>query len=115
MEANTFEYTCDTTDWTTVTVSTDSVKNEAIVYVNGEAVAEPIRMSDTFFSWRSDPYAFTLGAQCQITGIAATCYATVDIKECRVYDSALSAANVEKLYAGEEATSESGTRYITAV
>ena len=43
MEANTFEYTCDTTDWTTVTVSTDSVKNEAIVYVNGEAVAEPIR------------------------------------------------------------------------
>lgn len=115
LEANTFEYPCDTTDWTTVTVSTDAVKNEAIVYVNGEAVAEPIKMSDTFFTWRSDPYAFTLGAQCQFTGNAATCYATADIKECRVYDSALSAANVKKLYEGEEAVAESEVRYITAV
>lgn len=63
----------------------------------------------------SDPYAFTLGAQCQITGNAATCYATADIKECRVYDSALSETNVKRLVEGEEAIAEESGTYITSV
>ena len=89
LEKNLAFYTVDTSNWTTVTVSTDAVKNAATIYINGEAAGDPIQLSDTFFSWRSDPYAFTLGAQCQITGNAATCYATADIKECRVYDLSL--------------------------
>ena len=115
LEKNLAFYTVDTSNWTTVTVSTDAVKNAATIYINGEAAGDPIQLSDTFFSWRSDPYAFTLGAQCQITGNAATCYATADIKECRVYDSALSETNVKRLVEGEEAIAEESGTYITSV
>lgn len=114
LEANTTDIPVVTTDWTTVTVSTDAETNTAVLYLNGQKV-ETITMSDTYFTWRADPYAFTLGAQCQITGFAATMFATVDIEQCRVYDTALSAENVQRLYNGEEAVADSDSTYITSV
>lgn len=52
LEKNLAFYTVDTSNWTTVTVSTDAVKNAATIYINGEAAGDPIQLSDTFFSWR---------------------------------------------------------------
>ena len=104
----------DTSDWTTVTVSTDAITNISSVYINGE-IRETFNLTDVSFTWREDNYTFTLGAQCQVSGNACTQFATVDIKQCRVYDCALSEANVERLYNGQEAIVEEGTAYIQEV
>ena len=106
-----------TTEWTNVIVVEDADTNKASVYINGELKGE-YSLSGVAMTRQDSKYVFTLGAQSEAIGTTANAtigYATVDIKECRVYDSALTSANVAQLYSGEEATLAADTEYIASV
>lgn len=113
MEQNSVLIPKDTTDWTTVLVSADYASKTITVYVDGVSVLEQ-KVTQVSFSYEQDPYAFTLGAQCMISGSASTQFATVDIKDCKVFDVALSASNAQQLFQGGSATFE-GAKYIQSV
>ena len=106
-----------TTEWTNVIVVEDADTNMASVYINGELKGE-YPLAGVAMTRQDSKYVFTLGAQSEAIGTTANAtigYATVDIKECRVYDSALTSANVAQLYSGEEATLAADTEYIASV
>ena len=113
MEQNSVLISKDTTDWTTVLVSADYASKTITVYVDGVSVLEQ-KVENVAFSYEQDPYAFTLGAQCMISGSAATQFATADIKDCKVFDVALNANNAQQLFQGNSATFE-GAKYIQSV
>ena len=106
-----------TTDWTTVIAIEDADTNTAYIYIDGQLMVEK-PLTGVAMTRQDSKYVFTLGAQSEANGTTANAtigFATVDIKECRVYDSALTAENVAQLMAGNEATVGADTEYIASV
>lgn len=103
MEKHTVVIPCDTNEWTTVLVSADAETNTFNIYINGELKLTQ-QVEHVEMTYKPDDYAFSLGAQCNINGGSQEGYSTVDIKDCKVFDYALSAENAQQLYAGEPAT-----------
>lgn len=105
MEKNTIVVPWDTNEWTTLLVSADAETNTVNIYINGELKATRT-VKHVEMTKKSEDYAFSIGAQCNINGGSQEGYSTVDIKDCKVFDCALSAANAQQLYKGETATYE---------
>ena len=103
MEKNTIVVPWDTNAWTTLLVSADAETNTVNIYINGELKATRT-VKHVEMTKKSEDYAFSIGSQCNINGGSQEGYSTVDIKDCKVFDCALSAANAEQLYKGETAT-----------
>ncbi|HEY8443803.1 MAG TPA: InlB B-repeat-containing protein [Clostridia bacterium] len=113
MEENTLFVKKDTSQWTTLLVSADYATKKINVYIDGELVLTET-VNNVKFTYPEEPYTFTLGAQCQYNGSAATQFATVDILDCKVYDVALTGENAQELYEGMQATYK-GQKYIKSV
>ncbi len=103
MEKNTAFITCDTNEWTTLLVSGDAETNTFNIYINGELKLTK-QVKHVEMTYKPDDYAFSLGSQCNINGGSQEGYSTVDIKDCKVFDCALSAENASQLYEGETVT-----------
>lgn len=114
MQSNMVTVTVDTREWTKVVVVGDAEADKFSIYHNGTLVKEVV-VPDVLFSYESQAYTFCIGAQAEYDGNACTMFATADVKHCSVYDTALSAENVAKLYKGEAAVVEEGQTYITEV
>lgn len=112
--AHKYRIPCDTNEWTTVTVCAEATTNMVSFYLNGEIVGAE-QCNDVSLTWRDSQYTFTLGAQCMVTGNSSQQCATVAIKDCRVYDCALSEDNVRNLCEGKDAVVDADMVYITEV
>lgn len=104
----------DTNEWTKVVVVGDAEENKVYIYHNGELV-QTVEVPDVLLSWDAQAYTFCIGGQAEYDGNACTMFATADVKHCSVYDTALSAENVAKLYAGEDAVLDAEQTYVTGV
>lgn len=103
MEKNTVLVPWDTNEWTTLLVSADAETNTYNIYING-ALQLSQQVAHVEMTYKPDDYAFSIGSQCNINGGSQEGYSTVDIKDCKVFDCALSAENASQLFNGEVAT-----------
>lgn len=96
------------TEWCTVTVVGDSDADKVHIYVNGElkhsANVTPVKLSNQGIPANGGDYTFALGGQGSIGGTGQEMHADADIKDCKVFDYALSSANVAALYEGTTTT-----------
>lgn len=104
----------DTNEWTKIVVVGDADNNCVSIYHNGTLV-ETVTVPALYFSYQNNAYTFCIGAQAEYDGNACTMFATADVKHCTVYDTALSASNVAKIYAGEDAVVEENQVYVTGI
>ncbi len=104
-------------NWHTLTFSADADTSSIAVYYNGELQTTLVKDdAKVFFSMGDlNRYTFCLNGQCESDGNANTMYGSFDVSEVRVYDVALSEANVTKIYNGEEAVIEDGMTYATEI
>lgn len=110
----TYYTTIDTSDWTKVMVVGNAEEDKVYIYENGTLV-NTIEMDDVLLSYPDQAYTFCIGGQAEYDGNAATMFATADVKRCVVYDTALSATNVAKVFNGEDAVIEDGQKYVTSI
>ncbi|MDR0426262.1 MAG: InlB B-repeat-containing protein [Clostridiales bacterium] len=99
-------------EWATVLVSADQDNRRVDVYVNGAAQGR-IEDIDVRMTYQST-YAFAIGMQSSFTGSNTLNYATADIKDCKVFDYALTAENAETLYQSGAAAAD-GMTYVSSV
>lgn len=103
-----------TKEWTKVIVVGNADEDKVYIYENGNLV-NTIDVDDVLLSYPDQAYTFCIGGQAEYDGNASTMFATADVKRCAVYDTALSAANVQKVFNGEDAVLEDGQKYIASV
>ncbi len=103
--------------WHTLTISADADTGSIAIYYNGVLYTTLTQPDAKIFLSSGDlnRYTFCLNGQCESDGGANTMYGSFDIADVRVYDIALSEANVTKLYNGEEAVIEEGMVYATEI
>lgn len=106
--------------WHTVTVAGDQEKGKVDIYLDGvlaqSADLGALDAKVLLSAGDITRYTFCIGGQCEgAGGNASTMYSSADVDYVRVYDSALSAENVQKLYNGEEAVYADGAEYVTEV
>lgn len=102
-------------EWNTITVSGDADTNTIYVYYNGELRDTHVLNDEgakvLFSMGELNDYTFCLNGQCNVNGGANVMFGRYDISDVRIYDTALSAANVAKISNGEEAVVEEGMVY----
>ena len=103
--------------WNTLTISADADTGSISVYHNGVLQTTLVQEDAKVLlsAGEFNRYTFCLGGQCESDGNANTMYGSFDIADVRIYDTALSAANVTKIYNGEEAVIEEGMTYATEI
>lgn len=103
--------------WHTLTISADADTSSIAIYYNGELQTTLVQDDAKVLLSEGElnRYTFCLNGQCENDGGANTMYGSFDIADVRVYDTALSAANVTKICNGEEAVIEEGMTYATEI
>lgn len=104
----------DTNEWTKVVVVGDAENNVVHIYHNGEWVQD-VDVPSVAFSYQDQAYTLCIGAQAEYDGNACTMFATVDVKHCTIYDTALSAVNVKNISEGKDAVIEEGQVYVKSI
>ncbi len=100
--------------WTTLTVTADKITKSIKIYINGKLNQEKTDVDDILFTNPNQRYTFTIGAQAEYTGNAGDGFADMSVKDVRVYDTALSAGNVARIYNNGDVKAEEAVAVVEA-
>lgn len=93
-------------EWVNVTVVGNHDDEKVYIYVDGELVqsvdTENVQLSNQGQGTLGADYTFSIGGQCAVNGGGNEMHADADIKDCKVFDYALSGDNVAALAAGTD-------------
>lgn len=99
--------------WATLLITADQEDKTVTAYIDGVQKGK-IEDVDVLLTYQSN-YAFALGMQSSHGGNATAMYANTEIKDCKVFDYALTAGNAKALYTDGSAEVSDEVTYITAI